>query len=314
MGEHFLSSDAFLRTVADVYFPGARPEHVRCGDFETKALIHRGRPVSGFFWFSVPHFPVPHYGRARRVPYLQRALLRTEQIAGIPPPDGLIEVAPFISWREFATWADFVAFARARGARTGSLERDEERLTRAFGEVRFLPDDPDQEALRLALVWKAEHYARTGFPRLHTVQDRQIYHELRRRGLMGVSSLRAGDRKVAAALWHLHEGTFIFRLTAYDRTLATYSPGAIHFHHLLRHRFEAGDKEFDMLVGREAFKYHYATHARFLGRLGTEPRLDRWRRRARMRAGLIVARYPGLQVRVRRVEAAANRAIARLRR
>jgi hypothetical protein len=315
MVEHFLASDAFLGTVADVYFPGARPELVRCGDFQTRVLIHRGRAVTGFHWFPFSHYPSEAEGPVRPVPYLRRAVLRTALLSdGVPVSASEIEVSPFIRWAEFESWQAFLAFARSRGARTSSLERSRRRLARDFGVLSFVAEDEDPRALELALRWKAEQHARTGERRLHARQDREIHSELARRGLMFASTLRAGQRVAAVVLWHLHERRCIGRLIAHDAALARHSPGAILLQRLLQHRFEAGDEEFDMLIGREPFKYHYATHARFLGPLGTEPRRDRWRRRARMRAGVFLARYPGIQVRARMVEASANRLIARLRR
>ena len=309
---HFFASDEFLQTVADVYFPGARPEAVECEGFHTRTLVHRGRPVTGFWWFSFPHPRTDPAQDARRVSRLEHAVVASETLPGPNPPDGE-EVAPFIRWDGYASWDDYLAFAHSRGARRSSVRREERQLTAALGPVRFVPEDTDPAALRLALDWKAEHYARTGYRRLHIGQDREIYFELARRGLLHVSSLRAGDRTVAATFGYHSGRTSIMRLMAYDRSLAMYSPGAVHLHHLLRHRFESGDVELDFLSGREPFKYTYATHVRLLGSIGSEARADRFRRRARMRAGRLLAEHPALQRRARMVEAMLGRAVTRRR-
>jgi CelD/BcsL family acetyltransferase involved in cellulose biosynthesis len=307
---HFFASDEFLQTVADVYFPGARPETVECEGFHTRTLIHRGKPVTGFWWFPFPHHRLDAEPAARRVPRLEHAVLSCERLSGaILPEDG--EIAPLVRWDGFASWGEYLAFARSRGARTTSLARDEARLTRSIGKVQFVAEDTDPELLPLTLGWKAAHYTRTGMHRLATAQDREMYRQMSERGLLRASSLRAGGRIVASALWHLRDGVFIFRLTTYDRALAGYSPGAMLTDHLLRHRYESGDREFDMLAGREGYKYQYATHARYLGTIGSEPTLDRWRRRTRMHAGRFLMRHPGMQDRARALEAHAKRVAAR---
>ena len=49
MAPHFYASDEFLQVVADVYFPGARPENVQCSGFHTRTLVRRGTAVTGFY-------------------------------------------------------------------------------------------------------------------------------------------------------------------------------------------------------------------------------------------------------------------------
>jgi CelD/BcsL family acetyltransferase involved in cellulose biosynthesis len=133
-----------------------------------------------------------------------------------------------------------------------------------------------------------------------------------RRQLLSVSTLRAGNQLVAVNVVHRWGRQTIDRVTTYEPRFRKYSPGAIHFRYLLRHSFESGDEEFDFLWGEEPYKYRYATHVRWLGDVGREPRVDRWRRRARMRAGRALRRYPGVYGPVQKAELAARRALGRV--
>jgi CelD/BcsL family acetyltransferase involved in cellulose biosynthesis len=312
--EHFYASEAFLRALADGHFPGAKPTVVTCEGFTTRTLVHGGRPVTGFWHYPYYHPRIEDTGAAPlRVPGLQRAEIAVTPMDGDPVAGA--QRAMFIDWRGFSSWAEYERHAAARGMRTTSLDRDQGYLERDIGKVRFVWDDPDPATFEAVIQLKRADYARrNGIDRLNTRQNLEFHRMLVRRGLMTVSSLRAGDRVVAAQFAHVWGRRTVYWITTYDYALRRYSPGALQMRYFLRHRFEAGDEELDFLWGEEPYKFRYATHARWLGAVGSEPRFDRLRRRARMRAGRVLRRYPAVYSPVQRLERAVRASAGRLRR
>ena len=308
--DHFFASDAFLEALARAYFPHARPEFVDCDGFVTRTLVHRGRPVTDFWQhpYSHPRLAEPG-GAPRKVPFLQKAELAITRPSALPPSEGA-QRAAFIDFREFECWAEYERFGAAQGMRTASVDRDERYLARDFGPVRFVSDDRHPETFDTIVRWKIADFARrNGVDRLTSKRSQAFHRQLQRSGLMTVSSLWAGERLVAGQFSHTWGHRTIYGLTTYDYALRKYSPGAIQMRHFLRQRFEAGDREVDFLWGEEPYKYRYATHVRWLGEVGREPRGDRWKRRSRMRAGRVLRRFPAAQEAARTMERAASRVL-----
>lgn len=313
---HFFSSDAFLGVVADVHFPGARPRVVACEDVVARVLVHRGKPIS-FFWnypFYIPQISAANIPAVEmRVPYLKN-VVRQVAPASSQVPGGMAP-AFFIRWEDFRTWEEYEQFATTNlGMRSTSRVRDEARLARKFGPIRFVPDDQDPAAFQKALEWKGKQYQQSSPNfRYYIENNTPLYQAMRDRGLLMISSLRAGDRIVAVQFSNHWGRAFLYRLTAYDAEFRAYSPGVIHLHYLLKYSYEAGDNEFDFNFGRERYKYHYATHARWLSQVGTVPRTQEWTRLARMYAGRTAGRYPAFYRCLRATEAASSRIRWRLR-
>lgn len=311
--DHFFTSDAFLGALADVYFPGAVPRIVACEDVVARVLVHRGKPVSDCwcYAFHIPPITSPGTKAEMRVRYLQ-GIVRRECLASEPALPGELS-APFIRWKDFETWGAYERFAASElGMRSTSRSRAEARMARDYGPVRFVPNDPDPEAFELALRWKADQFRRTTGQNYFLEQRLKFYLALRERGLLMISTLRAGDRIVAAQLSNHWEGRFLYRLPSYDRELSDYSPGMIHLYYLLKYSFESGDTEFDFNFGREPYKFNYATHSRQVRQVGTVPRIERWERQARNRAAHAAQRFPLLYGSLRAAEANSLRFVHRL--
>ena len=312
---HFFNSDAFLGVVADVHFPGATPRVVACEDVVARTLVHRGKAVS-FFWnypFYLPPVASPGATSEFSVPYLKNVVRQIAPVNADEPP-GMVP-ALFIRWEGFPAWEAYERFAaREMGMRSGSMRRDKARLGREFGPVHFVPNDEDPAAFQSAIEWKAEQYRRSrpGY-RYYIENNLRLYRAMRDRGLLMVSSLRAGNRIVAAQFSNHWERTLLYRLSSYDVELRAYSPGVIHLRYLLQYSYERGDTEFDFNFGREPYKYKYATHVRWLGQVGTVPRAEDWNRRSRMLTARAVGWNPAAYRFLRSSEAAFGRFRRRLR-
>ncbi len=315
MENRFFASDAFFEVLRDVYFPGATIRYVACENVIARALVRGGKPISGFWNYPFPLIPVepPFEVPVMSVSHFAE-VVRGVTKAGEPGPPGT-RPSPFIRWSDFDSWNAYERFATEElGARASSLERDQKRLAQALGPVVFVPNDPDPEAFDATIRWKAAHYQRSGAGnRYYIEQNIEFYREMRKRGLLMISTLRAGGRIVAAQFSNHWEGAFLYRLTSYDHDLRTFSPGAIHLSYLLRYSYESGDSEFDFLYGSEAYKYNYATHVRWIGSVGREPRVQKWRRRGRMHAGRAVSRFPVVHRNLRIAESTATKLLRRLR-
>jgi CelD/BcsL family acetyltransferase involved in cellulose biosynthesis len=100
------------------------------------------------------------------------------------------------------------------------------------------------------------------------------------------------------------------RVTVYNRALSDFSPGSILELEALRASFMAGDTESDFLMGSERYKFIYATHARWLAALGSEPLSTKALRVARGTVGNAIRNsrlYPGYKEVARRTSGTIRR-------
>ena len=289
--ESFFSSEAFLGEVARSHFPEK--------SWSIETVIVAGRAyrilnVGGhvidrlwmhpFFYEPLPETPTT----ARPYPYLARVAVDI-----VPAPaDHLAptQVAPFIDWRPFQNWNDYQTDAHNGPYpamwKTGAYKQ--RALGRRLGELLFTPHDPTPDVLPALFAWKDAKRRRTGISPLYIhAPARNLYYQLLAAGRLQISTLRADGRLVSGILGYLWDGRYYFRLIAHDVTLNHLSPGTVLLQALLRHSFERGDEEFDLLVGAEPYKWMYATHARVLSEAGSESVRIRLERRLRRAAGTL---------------------------
>ncbi|MFF9900506.1 GNAT family N-acetyltransferase [Streptomyces longispororuber] len=110
--------------------------------------------------------------------------------------------------------------------------KKERRLARDLGEMRFVHDERDPEALRLLMRWKSAQYRRTGrmdrFARGWIVDLVRDFFDTREEYFTGLLSVvYAGDRPVAAHFGPRSRTVFAAWFTAYDPELRYYSPGLL---------------------------------------------------------------------------------------
>lgn len=275
------STPAFLETLAELYYPGraAAVEACRLEGRTLRLLVLDGHEVvttAPFYDFPQP-LEAPWPGPARALRYLPRAVLQTTTVEQRPAPGPGQHPSPYVEWGRFA---DHAAFEALVGQRLGNLlpdsRRRQRKLERDLGPLRFTFDDQRPEVFDACVRWKSAQYRETGLPDLFArPQNVELFRRLRRRGVAVLSSLFAGDRLVAAHLGGLADGRHAWWVPAYDPALAGYSPGRLMLHEILRESHARGHREFDFLIGDEAYKFHYATHSRLIGPLGTPPLADR---------------------------------------
>ncbi|EFL29684.1 cellulose biosynthesis protein CelD [Streptomyces viridochromogenes DSM 40736] len=122
---------------------------------------------------------------------------------------------------------------RARSASfLGQTRAKERKLARQAGEVRFVYDARDPEALRALMGWKSAQYRRTGrrdrFAQEWIVRLVGLLGESEEPECRGVLSvLYAEDRPVAAHFGLRSRTVLSWWFPAYDRTYARYSPGLV---------------------------------------------------------------------------------------
>lgn len=312
------SSDAFLRALADAYFPGAEPRLVECDGRVFRTLVtRRGNPVSGFYPFPFYLEEVRPEGAERplRVPYLAEVAVATT-LAGEPGPRGTV-ASPFVDLRQFNSWEEVVASATPPPG-VNSPKRTEEKMRhmlRDLGPVEVTVDDRDPVTFETLLRWKSAQYSRTWKShRMSVAKNLAFYRDLHARGLFSVYSVRAGGRLISGKIGLRSGGRSLWRVTVYDPEFARYSPGAVVEMLSLKACFEAGDEEFDYLMGDETYKFCFATHVRWIGNIGREPKADRLRRHARMRVARVVTRSPALYRGLKQAEDGVRRVGRRLSR
>lgn len=287
------STDVFLRTLCEVYFADRRCETALFAvDGRTyRLLMVDGAPITRFPFvdFLEPIGAAP--GSARALGYLPsvaRETLSSDDWLARPAVEGVLP-SPFIEWARFACWDDFVSSVSARrGNLFPDSRRRRNKLAKALGQVEFRPHDQRPETLALGIQWKSAQYAASGYVDLFAdAKNRRLFTELQARDVVRVSSLSAGGAVIAVHLGALHDGRFYWWIPSYGPEFGRFSPGRLMLESLLRASFERGDHEFDFLIGEEAYKWHYATHARVIGSAGSPPlslRLERALKRRAKRA------------------------------
>ena len=282
------STDEMLDVIRDGYRPRWKKAIVECEGKAFRTLVSpAGRPLNGLWQFPLFLEPVEASTRPTPVPYLDSVCLKTTAAGEtLPAP---FSPAPFIDWSAVpGTWDEYLQRREHAAGTDGfaTLRRKERALARDHGDVEVCFNDRDPAVFDVLTAWKSAQYRRTGLVDLFaSPRNRAFYREMASRGLLELASLRAGGRLVAAHAGSRIGGRFLYRLPAFDLAAGRYSPGALLTYHLVRRSFESGDREFDFLLGGEAYKFTYATHVRWVGPLGNEPLSWRTARTARSLAG-----------------------------
>jgi CelD/BcsL family acetyltransferase involved in cellulose biosynthesis len=280
---------------------------VECEGTQYRVLITRsGKPVSGFypFPFYIEPLAEPFDGPVMHVPHLREVVRAKTEVGEAPPACGG-EQWPFVDLTRFSSWEELcdasttppgMSSPRRVGQRIRQLSRD-------VGPVEFSFDDRDERDFETLMRWKSDQYSRTWHAHRMTVpQLLDFYRDLRRRGLFKVSVVRAGGVLAAGKIGLRMDGRSFWRITVYNPDLSRYSAGSMAEMLTLRACLESGEREYDYLIGAETYKFTFATHVRWVGHVGTEPRAERWRRLGRMHAARLVTRSPALYRHLKNVE------------
>ncbi|OFX18864.1 MAG: hypothetical protein A2V77_17210 [Anaeromyxobacter sp. RBG_16_69_14] len=324
---NFYSSDAYLEALAATWFPGRR---CQVGLFAAEGKLFRlvdveghgpmltdgPRPGSYHFLDYFEHLEgAGGPGGARSIRWLPRVALEVREIQGPSleeaPHSASVAVAPYVDWSRFRDWAAFQAHVVSR---RGNLARDSKRrqrnLEKALGRLRYEWDDRRPAVFDLAVAWKRSQYVRSNLrDELAILQNVQMFRELWRRGLLVISSLSAGERLVAAHLGVVWQRRFSYWVPAYDRGALSFSPGRLLLEYMLAESQARCHSQFEFLLGDEQYKYHYATHRRLVGNLGTQPLSESLRKGARAMVKRTLSLHPPSLEKARTLQ---NRWAARL--
>lgn len=276
---NFFSSPWFLETSAEILFPGARPATVevegRCFDV---LLSPDGRPaISPLVDFYEPRDEAV---AARAVPYLPAV---SHARVPVGSPGGVLAAAPLVDWSGFGAWKDFVTYARGRDWRAfDQPDRKLRKIAREVGPVQFSAAVQDHRLVERMLLWKSQQLRQSKrLDRFVSPRNRQLIHRLVAAGHLRLSVMFGGDRPLAVQLGHWGDQRYSCWITAFDPIFAHQSPGALLFEHQMRESWERGHREFDFLIGGEAYKQYYATHERRVGPVGRLPLGERLLQRGR---------------------------------
>lgn len=292
------TTDAFLETVGELYFPARRRaiEVCRVEGRLLRLLVLDGHEIvrtAPFYDYPQP-LDGPVGGPVRELAYFPRTVVATTTIAERTPEVAGFSPSPYIEWARFADHAAFEKHVEsAKASHTGDSPRQRRRLERDLGPLAFVFDDPRPEAFDACLRWKSSQYLATGLSDMFAApQNVELFHRLRRRGVVVVSSLSAGSTLLAVHLGGFSDRRFAWWVPAYDPARSKFSPGRLLLEDLMRASHARGDLEFDFLIGDEAYKFLYATHNRVIGPLGTPPLKERLLAEAEKRAKQVLSKYP----------------------
>jgi CelD/BcsL family acetyltransferase involved in cellulose biosynthesis len=251
--------------------------------------------------------------------YLPFAVLRAEEVAEAPQAvdesRGFFP-APYVDWSRFAGWDEFQGHYLKRRA---SLLRDSRQkrrhLENDLGRLSFVAHDTRPEVFDQCIAWKSAQYIRTGLQDMfRRPESVRLFRSLEAKGVLLVSSLSAGSHLLAVHFGAISDGRFYSWIAAYDPRHGHYSPGRLLLEDLLRERQARGDREFDFGIGNSSYKWHYATHNRTIGPLGSPAAAQVLGCRARASVKRVLRRWPGLLARVQRLRLRMRERGVRLRR
>jgi hypothetical protein len=297
---NFFSNHGYLTTLADVYF-ARQPYSINV--YRTEGRLFRllqvcGRPIItppfADFFQPIGSETNTHVQDLR---YLPKVALKTKRAEGKQRPTSPAgrQPSPFIDWSLFTNWGSFVDVVKARN---GNLFTDSRRrrrkAERELGLLRFIFDDPSEQAFEACMSWKSAQWRRTGSLDPFTIEPRhkQLFRQLRRGGLLAVSTLSAGETLLSVHIGALADNRLYWLMPAYDPDLARYSPGRLLLEDILAESFARQHAEFDFLIGDEDYKWHYATHTREIGPLGKPSLALFLQYGARMHVRDLLGRYP----------------------
>ncbi len=276
------SDPEFLDVIARVYFPRRASQVL---DYAVGSEVFRLLTVAGhgpvvsqtFIDFHEPVAPGPLRPRPlARLAFASLGLVPVDSFRRQVPPQ-LHGGAPVILWKDFPAWGDYLELLRERRA-LAEDQRRRRRLVQHVGALSFQADDLEGDVLPTAFAWKSARDRDAGRAELFADEaHRAFFHQLRRRGLLRASTLRAGGQLLSIWLGAVHRERWtgwVFTFNP-ESALARYSLGRHLLYAMLEHSHAEGHREFDFSIGLEPYKLGFATHVRPLGLAGTAPWRDR---------------------------------------
>ena len=207
--------------------------------------------------------------------------------------------APFVDFSGFASYADYRAYITKRGKDCFKKNaRLRERLAEDFGELVFTLDDTSPDVLDQPAVEVEAARLQTGLPDIYAKPANvEFFHELRRRGALRSSTLRARGRLLSSWLGFVHDRVWSGWVFTFDHYSAfkKYSLGWQLMESLLEECHRSGLAGFDFSTGSSDYKLAYGTHVRVLGDVGHRPLSQQLILKLKTDAKRLLERYPRLR-------------------
>jgi hypothetical protein len=183
------------------------------------------------------------------------------------------EPAPTILWENFQNWDDFISYVQTnRSNLFADSRRRRRKIENKLGSLTFVFDDSRAEIMETCMQWKSAQYLKSEVPDLFFhPQHVRLFQELAKNKLLLVSSMSAGERLLAVHLGMLATDRVYWWIPAYDPAYSEYSPGRLMMESLMEESFHRHHREFDLMIGGESYKWHYATHTRKIRDVGLRP-------------------------------------------
>jgi CelD/BcsL family acetyltransferase involved in cellulose biosynthesis len=276
---NFYATREFLDAAAVVHFKGRRTriEDVRIGGELFRFLVVDGERI-------VTQLPFLDYHQPLGAEDVQASGLREGRCAenvvrGVieaadwtPAAFPGLTVAPFVDWTLFPSYDDYKAclLRRHRG-----LVRDRERrgrkLAAAHGDLVFTMNDRHDDVFDAARKWKSRQLRESGMDDIFAAPTTAAFlDELRRKGGLVSSTLRASGRLLAIWIGFVHDGVWSGWIFTYDPEFKKYSVGHQLLNRILEESHRLGHNKFDFSIGDESYKFVYASHCYLLGPVGRQ--------------------------------------------
>ena len=282
---NLFSDPRFLKILAEVYFPG-RPyaiREARLGERSFRLLQVEGRRLITHWPFVDFFEPLARGEEAHPIgaSYMPKACQGrvTCDEWHAQKLGERFQASPLVDWSGFPSYESFEALVKTRRSNVfADGRRRRRRIEEQFGRLELDFEDPRSGSFESCLRWKSAQYLASGAPDYFAVPGHAaLFRRLAQEGLLKVASLSANGRLLAAHFGVLEDGRFYYWIPAYDPECAAFSPGRLLLDFMLKESWRRG-REFDFLIGDEAYKWYYATHVRLIGPLGRAPLLLRARR------------------------------------
>jgi hypothetical protein len=297
---NFFSTNVFLESLAEVHFRDRRWEicDYQLGNEIYRLLSVDEKPIADwpFLDFLEARAPSePPDGKPRPLSFLPHASVGRVKAVGERPASIVQgqQPAPFVDWTQIPTWEAFQKHVRERRSNLfADTAKRERKLEAAIGPISFRYHDPTDEVFDLCRAWKSAQFIATGGTDYFFQDNLPVFQGLRRREALVMHSLRAGERLVAITWSAFSESRLSYWVQAYDPECKAYSPGRILLHRTMQESQRLGHGEFDLLIGDEEYKWHYASDTRVIASVGTPPLKQRLKKVIKIQVKKALERYP----------------------
>lgn len=232
-----------------------------------------GRPVSGRL--SDYHGLIARTDLGLTAPQLLRACgLRSWSFDHLPASQAIFG-GNWIATAE-SPWLDlsngFEAYLAERQAKTADVKgvpAKMRKLERDYGPISIELISDDRAVFQTLLSWKSEQYQRTGLSDVFAYEwtgrlVERIWKDRSESFAGWLSTLRVGDRLVAAHFAMRSFGTLHSWFPGYDPEFSKYSPGSLLLYEMARLGSAAGVTKIDLGKGTERYKLAFANGGRLL--------------------------------------------------